>query len=811
MPTYSDFLLGGSAQQPARRQQQPLGGGYSSRLLGGVTAAPQVQEEEEDPGILSRAGSALGEFVAKPALDLRDIVQQGVQPSEQFPYFRLPESVGERAESTSATARQIAPFAVGGPAGGAFAAGAGGVARRIGGEALGASIADFGQQAQETGQVDPLQNLTAAGLGAAGGAAGEAVGAGITGFLNRRAARDLDRLDPAQVQQLRGQAQEQGVQLTPAELTGLPSLAAQQKLLGNVPGAGDDLGDFYRVRAEEQIEPAVERFLGSISDFQGDEAAGELTRAAATRAQNTVAQMRSDAARPLYDRAFAEAQPVNTDPVMATIKNAKARFPGTGEVSKTLTKVERLLTDQADDFALPVTDISVLHGAKIEIDQMLEGVNVAKRLGRTTQAQLTNVKSKLVQAMDEASPAYGEARAVFADLSPGVARVREGVAGTIADLPDQQLRTVASRLFDKSKISPRSVTEAKRQLQGADPVAWQAIKRSFLEDAWIKAGTQTLGSQGAPVNQGAKFRKAMLGNARQMQNIKNALEPGEFTALNNLSQVLEASGRVKPIGSDTAWNQEVLRAQKSMARSPLSRVIGALNPNVLRDVSNYMDQRGFVAESERLVGLITSPNGIEFLRELKRVSPNPRIGSALIGYAAGVGSAPEPEAPQNVPDAQGLPTGQLEQPGAGGMAALAPYLQAQQEAQASASQQQQAILQELAGIRSGLGEQQAAQQAPQQQAEQPPQQPPGIDPQQEMVLRQQEMQMRQVEAAQQMEMQQAQADRQQALMEQQLELLRGFAQRSERPAEPRRSGKKKATVRRDEFGRMLEALIEDAE
>ena len=221
--------------------------------------------------------------------------------------------------------------------------------------------------------------------------------------------------------------------------------------------------------------------------------------------------------------------------------------------------------------------------------------------------------------------------------------MREGAAGKIAELPDAQLRTVASRLFDKNKISPRSAAEARTLLQNTDPDAWQSIKRSFLEDAWLRAGQETLGSQGAPVNRGAKFRKQLLGDPRQLAVLQKVLEPAEMRGLNELSRVLEASGRVKPIGSDTAWNQEALKVMRRDSRGVLSRVLGGINPNVLKDVSEYMDQRGFEKEAGRLVDVITSPDGLEMLQELKRLSPNQEFRRALIGYAAGLGAAREAE------------------------------------------------------------------------------------------------------------------------------------------------------------------------
>lgn len=70
------------------------------------------------------------------------------------------------------------------------------------------------------------------------------------------------------------------------------------------------------------------------------------------------------------------------------------------------------------------------------------------------------------------------------------------------------------------------------------------------------------------------------------------------------------------------------------------------------------------------------------------------------------------------------------------------------------------------------------------------------------------MQMKAFQAQAQFEEQRAQAARQEQMMQQQLELMRQFAEGSQRAPERRESGNKRARVRRDETGRMIEAILE---
>ncbi|MGI9451949.1 MAG: hypothetical protein ACR2QH_15105 [Geminicoccaceae bacterium] len=786
--------------------QAPSSGGtfidrYKQELQGGRQAEPPDQNEA---GFWDYPPFST---VAKLPQDAWDVYQQGVTRTEQFPYFRLPESIGQRSERTSQANLNVAPMAITGPGG----AGGANILKRIVASGGSTAAADASQQAMEQGQIDPIQTAVAGGLGAAGQGAGELIGAGLTRFANRKAARDIARLDPERTGELRRIAEAEGIQLTPAELTGMPSLAQQQKQLGQTIGAGDDLADFYRMRAGEQIDPAINRYLDSLSTFQGDEAAGELTRAAANRAMDTVAQIRADQARPLYNQAFAEARPVDLSGVMEAMNRQARRFPASGRVNQGLRTVTRLLgnTDDAGNF-IPDTDMVRLHGAKVEIDQILTGIDPETRVGPQTAAAIRDVRSSLLSALDEASPTYADARAIFADLSPGMARVREGVAGTIAELPDQQLKTVAARLFEVGRSpGPRAVGEARRQLQAADPEAWQAIKRAYVEGKWIDAANQTIGSKGEdPINAGAKFRLALLGNGRKRQILEQALDPEEFRALNNLSRVLEASGRVKPIGSDTAWNQEAIKIGKSESANVISKVMKYSSPDILKDAAATWDEANFLRHSEHLVQMITSPDGISLLRELRQISPHAQFARAILGRAVVLGSAEaagirQQAGPEDnrraidVPNAQSLSQGAMEPSPGPGMATMDTFMQNQQAAQAAAEKQNAAILEELRGLRSAAGG--------------PAQQAPAVDPQ-EMEMRRIEMQMRQVEAANQIDMQRQTAERQEALMQQQLDLLNDMARQREPVQAPKNTRtRRRLNVLRDETGRFVGVDVDNEE
>ena len=506
-----------------------------------------------------------------------------------------------------------APLIATGPAGAAasiaMTAGAGAA-----GEAMRQKIGE-----QLTG--DPVSAKAILAEGALSGAA-QGLGAGLVKFMGRNVARDIGRIKAGETQRLQQLAGREGISLTPAELTNLPSLKAQQKALGNIAGTSDDLAEFYAKRAG-QAEEAVGRRLEAISPVESTEVAGGAIRSAAERAMSDVAAERAAKARPLYERAFREAGDVDVNPVLdyidTQLKTAK------GDVKSQLQKARSFLMsgDQVD------TSIEGLHQAKLAIDDVIQSRGETS-IGNVAKARLQQVQNRLLRQIDEASPDYAEARKIFADLSPEVTKVREGLVGVIADLDDRNLQKAASSLFNPEKVGPLSVREAKSKLTKADPDAWNAIKRAWLQENWEKAGRE-FASSGGKLSQGAKFRASMVGDAKRERILKEMLEPDEFQALKDLTDVLDAAGRVKPVGSDTAWNQELMRMQREEATPGAAKLARIARPQDWgRMVEEWATERSMRSQAKEILDVITSPQGIEKLKQLRKVRPGSAKAAAVV-------------------------------------------------------------------------------------------------------------------------------------------------------------------------------------
>lgn len=548
---------------------------------------------------------------------------------------QLAGAVGGAIPTLAGTLTGIAsaPLVFAGPAGlGAAVAATGGAAAA--GEATRQALASefVSPAAPDRGKI--LAEGVTAGLG-------QGIGAGLTAIEQRVVAPELQRLGPKMADniskaasELEAKARALGIELTPAESTNLASLKAQQKLLGNMPQSADDMAAFYERRQSEQVAPAVRNFMDGVSTESSPVVAGTRIREAASDAIEAAKQVRTSEVRPLYQ---AVVKRENVVPVTV----GGVREAGT---SASRTPMGKLMDDpffsqqvagvkgnslygmaDMEDTALPVLD-----QVKKNLDDMIE---VAKRGGERNKVRLLEKRrSSLLKATDEAFPDYAIARTAFEAKTPEVEELANSVLGVVSKLKDTSAKKAAGVLFSDTSSSPEQIAIARRTLEKRDPEAWRAIKRSWLQIQWARAGREPV--SGNVVNQGAKWRQLLLGDDTRKANMKAALDPKEYAALQDLADVLEATGRVKPIGSDTAWNQEMQKLARERATPTWARITGnAISPTQWGTlVKDWATERGLKKHAAELVQIIQQPDARELLKELKLVSPQSAKFKAGVGH-----------------------------------------------------------------------------------------------------------------------------------------------------------------------------------
>lgn len=179
---------------------------------------------------------------------------------------------------------------------------------------------------------------------------------------------------------------------------------------------------------------------------------------------------------------------------------------------------------------VPVDDIRVLHGAKIEIDSLLKGPE-AEGLSNDIKRQLMQIKETLIDQMEAASPEYARGMEKFREGSKLVNDFLYGqeqinpsnkpplsTLGRIAQKKQgEAVEDIPGMLFGKQS-SPAVVAQAKKYIEGQNSEAWKALVRAHLQD---RLETAVKDSQGWGA--GYKFKETVFGTPRQQMILREAM------------------------------------------------------------------------------------------------------------------------------------------------------------------------------------------------------------------------------------------------------------------------------------------------
>ena len=464
----------------------------------------------------------------------------------------------------------------------------------------------------------------------------------------RRLASDIGRLNQADVDKLIAEARKQGIELTPAEITNLSSLKTQQKVLGKVPESADIMSDFYRKRYTEQVQPAVDRFLQQISGVDEAATAGFRGQKALTDRLAQLDAERKAITEPIYRQAFERSVPVDVKSVIKTIDDKLKIAKGPEErylktIKGYLFRDMPAVNEAGEDITVRAAEnrLPALQRAKIAIDTMFKE-DAFGSMDKLIQGEIKDIQDRLIAAMGKDNPLYLEANARFADASKAINEFSERKTGlSLTKISPDNLNQFAQRVFEGA--SPESIKYTKAQITAANPEAWNDVTRAWLQQTWEKAMKPVAGATEAKIDAGLAWKNMLFGDVKSQKALKAALDPAQYQALTNLSNVLEAAGRVSKVGSDTAFNAKVLRDMENKApgiTTALLRFAGNLNvAQPLQAVSEWASQRSFSKNAESLATIITNPGAMEKLRELKRLSPTSiQFWSGLSQLAATYGT-----------------------------------------------------------------------------------------------------------------------------------------------------------------------------
>lgn len=395
--------------------------------------------------------------------------------------------------------------------------------------------------------------------------------------------------------------------LTPSELLKqrlLPQLSASTRTASNAlerqnVEAFNATADLIRTIAPDQV---VETGAGRFRD-------------AALRAREVRTLARTETASPIYKQAFRRQRQGRT-PLLDTssLERKIAGISGAetqgGQVSNSLNRV-------GDRITAANGDLRRLHSTKIEIDNMIEGQG-ANALGRSTRRFLVDIQTDLVDLMTTQSPSYRAARSEFIRLSPAVNELDASLIGRIADIPNDQLDNVASKVFNPRGINPAILRNAKQVIEDVDPGAWNDIVRVELERRFggfsnfvADNGEQAISNIPGSIN------TTLFGNPKNRRVFLSALNPEQRQNFVYLETVLRRSMQGRAAGSPTTPFKEALDRMRGVA--------GVFRDTLFRPVSTLQDvgaQGLFDARVARLAEAMFNPQWRPQMNQLRALDPN---------------------------------------------------------------------------------------------------------------------------------------------------------------------------------------------
>jgi len=155
------------------------------------------------------------------------------------------------------------------------------------------------------------------------------------------------------------------------------------------------------------------------------------------------------------------------------------------------------------------------------------------------------IMDNMTALMDEAAPMYRQARRVYDPNKPALQLIEKSAIGKFGKImTDKQTATAMKNLFDPN-VSTKSLRNAKRILQTADPELFKDIKKQFILDQYDRFFRAEALQKGMPQLQkyfGSNKVKAMM---------QEMLEPEEFANLYKMNDLMGLAFKIPTSGSQT--------------------------------------------------------------------------------------------------------------------------------------------------------------------------------------------------------------------------------------------------------------------
>jgi DNA-binding FadR family transcriptional regulator len=509
-----------------------------------------------------------------------------------------------RAGEYAQTIGEFIPGALAGPGGVVRNVAAFGVIPGAASEAAGGATKGTALEPYARGGAALATGGLAAFLTARGNAAG-AVG---------RAAGDVDNATLQQAEALFQEAQQLGTPITRAEA--MQAVTGGATNFGNLQRVVEGQGgmrDFFAQRAG-QTDAAAGRVFDQVTPAAPNPST--IGPAVGNAAENTINDVRgviNQASEPFYTAAAQQRIP-GAD--MARIRNA----PGWAEARDAVRNDPQLARYVQ---GLPDNSVGFVNEVKKYLDTAAENaaapINQQRNMQRS--AGYGQDATLMRTTAEAASPEYATALGIQRQAREQYLQpLLDGPLGKIASR-DTTTQKAINTLFPNNPLpnSAQEIETAVRAVSQRNPYAARQLVRAHLEMTFNEA-TQNLAS-GVNSYGGAKFAAIVRGNPQQAANLEaavRALPNGDniWAGFDRFATMLEAQGQRQAIGSQTAFNQEVLQdLRRGTARGEAGTMALGLGVKAPARIKDAIERWRLGDNVDQIARLLTDPNaGREFAR-----------------------------------------------------------------------------------------------------------------------------------------------------------------------------------------------------
>lgn len=496
---------------------------------------------------------------------------------------------------------------------------------------------------------------------AIGAVAPQAIGAGLSAAARRVYPNPIDEtaagLTPQQAQDAQGildRSRRAGAPLTVPE-------AVQA-----ATGAGTRLGDVQRVVEQSPRGAAITRpFFAqrpAQTDTLGRSAADAVAfpsveptevaprvQAAAAEAVSQADKARTAAVDPLYKAAAPNTVPaVDMEQFLSKIDGLIAN-DRTGLLSNQLLKFRDALTESPGNPVtgqprMPLTDIESLDTArKFFRDQIDQPAVAQDAIPKQVGAKMGSLLNELRQLMVDNSPDFAAGKKLYQSITENTVNpLLRSPTGQLAEA--EKFPQQAEILFAPNPLpnSEGAVAKAVKDVGATDPEAAEQMVRMHVEQAFNRATKDNISGSnqwGAP-----KFVAMVMGEPQQAKNLEaaiRALPYGDtrWDAFKNSMEIMKAMGQRQPVGSQTAFNQQLQQYMK--AGHPAAEFLAdAASPARWTTKVHDMYQHFAYGQNTETLARIFTEGNVQDLQELARAPARTLRGqAALVGALARIGAS----------------------------------------------------------------------------------------------------------------------------------------------------------------------------